>query len=143
MPVMTTVEALSELKITTEDGRLVDAEGCSHEELADLLKTDSLGMCGCGFGVSIVKRFGDILKTIHERKELMPFRWDEGVYNSPEYKAKDAELRALCGGDEVLEEIMLQVLDKQGMLEHGTSISGSWLTEKGHAFMVLAGTLDG
>lgn len=74
---------------------------------------NDLGMCGCGM---YDERLG-ILKEV-----MNAFPLYEGD-NVPGY------LRTALG------EWFLCLLDKAELIEHGTSIGGSWLTDKGERFL--------
>lgn len=69
-------------------------------------------MCGCGMFDARM----EILKEVMNAFPLYEFE------NVPEY------LRTPLG------ELLLCLLDQAELIEHGTSIGGSWLTEKGERF---------
>jgi hypothetical protein len=144
MATMTADEAMEVLKITPDQGRWLGSDGCSHESIADLLKTDTLNLCGCGYIHAIVKRMAEVIRLIHQQRDIDWTSMHDIVafHQTPEYKAREAKILELCGGDDVIQEFVLHVLDREELLEHGTSISGCWPTEKGYAFMALADTIE-
>lgn len=91
------------------DYPFIDNDGVSHPSLEAWLFTGLLGGCGCGssenFGtlaLAILKHFG----TPHGERNL-------SVYDKPEY------------------ELMAHWFESNGWIEHGTSVGGAWLTDKG------------
>ena len=78
------------------------------DSLEELIHCQLFGFCGCGDPEFELQNFLKTLKTIKEG-ECAPF-----------------EL-----------QIYLYILDKEGFTEHGTSVFGSWLNEKGEALFCL------
>ena len=71
-----------------------------------------LGMCGCGM-------FNDRLVLLKEVLEAMPLHTGP----VPDY------LRTPLG------QWFLTTIDNAGLIEHGSYIGGSWITEKGERFL--------
>lgn len=86
---------------------------------------DEIGLCGCG-------QPGAAVDLIRRLLNLAPF------YEHP------AEMIAEFDGNAGIEHLVLSVLDHVGLTEHGGSIGGSWLTDKGRAVQQLLslGTAD-
>lgn len=84
---------------------------------------DQIGLCGCGHPAAAVALIRRLL-------DLAPF------HDHP------AETTAVFHGDPGVEHLTLSILDQVGLTEHGGSLQGSWLTDKGEAvrrLMALAG----
>jgi hypothetical protein len=74
---------------------------------------DTLGMCGCGNPEEAYALIRDILA-------LAPF-----------YEESRWQLVERLTGGGAANHIVLSTLDHAGLIEHGSSLSGAWLTEKG------------
>ena len=93
-----------------------------HNELGWAYKVlfVDLGMCGCGM-------FDQRLALLKETLELMPL-----------YELDDQShyLRTPLG------EWFLTTIDNARLIEHGSSIGGSWITDKGARFLKTLEDLD-
>ena len=87
-----------------------------------------LNFCGCGCGV----RVSGLIRTFLDCFES----FDGTLFDSDIYKEK------FPGRTETEMEFMLKWVDSLGLSEHGTSVYGSWLTDKGIAFRELLRKLD-
>lgn len=81
-----------------------------------------LKFCGCG-------RPEDSLALIVEMLRACP--WYEGAW-------EEFDQRLTTGGF----QIVAGVLTEADLIEHGSSVGGSWITEKGKRFLALAGADD-
>ena len=87
-----------------------------------------LNFCGCGCGVRVsglIRSFLDCFES-----------YDGTLFDSDIYEKK------FPGRTETEMEFMLKWVDSLGMSEHGTSVYGSWLTDKGIAFRELLRKMD-
>lgn len=87
-----------------------------------------LNFCGCGCGIRVsglIRSFLDCFDS-----------YDGTVFDSDMYKNK------FPGRTEPEMEFMLKWVDSLGFSEHGTSVYGSWLTDKGIAFRELLRKMD-
>lgn len=124
---MLTFEWETELGLThDQDGWYVDASGCAyppdppdHNNLGNVLQSGVLGFCNCGCPGANVEFVGQVLSVLASDDP-----WD----------VQNAKLREMAGS-EVVHDFVLYVLDDKNLLEHGGSIGGSWLTNKGRAFL--------
>jgi hypothetical protein len=85
-------------------------DGVSYETAESVLG-DVLGFCGCGDPESALEYVAKILQAAKEKKIYE--RWKE-LFNS-----------------EGQGYFVLYTLDNKGVIEHGTSVGSSWLTQKG------------
>ena len=107
------------------------------------------GVCGCGRSDLIQRFYHTALHAIKARVDDIQGKNIEEIlkkYNKDliEVFSKaidgklDGELNTttfkFCN-DELLEEVVLHFLDYMGYTEHGSSIYGSWLSEKGEVAM--------
>lgn len=87
-----------------------------------------LNFCGCGCGIRVsglIRSFLDCFES-----------YDGTLFDSDTYKSK------FPGRTETEMEFMLKWVDSLGLSEHGTSVYGSWLTDKGVAFRELLRKMD-
>jgi hypothetical protein len=83
-------------------------------------------VCGCEIRVSgLIRSFLDCFDS-----------YDGTLFDSDIYKSK------FPGRTETEMEFMLKWVDSLGMSEHGTSVYGSWLTDKGVVFRELLRKMD-
>lgn len=85
-----------------------DMDECSYDNKVDFFWFHVLGGCGCG-----------------SSDELSEIAWDVFLNFS-----KDHESRASLY-DDPAREIVGHWIDSLGLIEHGSGISGSWLTDEG------------
>lgn len=99
-------------KVDSSEFPYSDEDGVSHRSKKGYLQTEIFGFCGCGDPDSAMVLVRDVLKLLSERKgwgeeakKLLP---TEGIYY-----------------------FILYSLDDKKLTEHGSSVGGSWLTQKG------------
>jgi hypothetical protein len=73
-----------------------------------------LGLCGCGYPQAAYDLVRDLLG-------LVPF-YEDGRSTAAE---------SLTGNIPGAHHIVLGAMERAGLLEHGSSLNGAWLTEKG------------
>jgi hypothetical protein len=89
---------------------------------------EDLGLCGCGSPEETYEVIRKILNIQSSDKD---------------WKIKQQQFSELCNADmdnanySGLIQFVLYVLDDKGFLEHGSSISSAWLTEKGKIYLDL------
>lgn len=105
---MTRDEAVKELSICKTDDGWVSRDGTYFSGLRDLALGE-LGLCECSSD-SVTYVTG----LLSELNTTPPPYWSDGP-----------------------REFFLNVMDRLGVVDHGTSIRGSWLTPRGHALLVL------
>lgn len=101
-------EALKILGYRCVDEMFVDSEGVSYDSLTGMICCGLFDFCGCGDNDYEMKKFREVLLALQQR---------------------------VCLGFEY--QIYLYLLDKHGFTEHGCSVFGSCLTEKGEALLFL------
>lgn len=94
----------------------IDDEDCSWESKADYLYTKILPSCGCSDPASIGKYVKDMFlkhvkQTLDDMKDT--FYWNNNSY------------------DDLPLMFFLSWADREGYIEHGTTIRCSWMTKKG------------
>ena len=101
-------EALSTLGCKKDEHGYLNHEDLFYEELWSLIHNGLFDFCCCGDAEYELLKFREVLLSLEERKRL-----------SDEY------------------QIYLYILDKEKFTEHGCSVFGSWLTDRGKALLVL------
>ena len=97
------VQQYEKLGITLDEGWYV-VDGCSHETDLDAIWCGIFGFCGCGNVFGELLKILDILDKLDHREKI-----------------------------DMKDQIYLYILDEKGFTEHGFSIFGSYLTDKGFA----------
>lgn len=118
------------------------AYGCREEwyeeslidSLMDYWMYEDLGLCGCGcpeYTFEVIRKFLHIRQDW--QRDKITYRDAYNRYkNDLHVDDKDEDQFGLL-------RFMMYILDKHGFIEHGSSITGCWLTEKGE---MLLTTLD-
>jgi hypothetical protein len=88
---------------------------CIYESLVDCRWHEELRFCGCGIPEEMTVHIGNLLAAIRERSDS-------------KYTIDHIEEIA---GSEMAYWFAMYVLDAMGLTEHGGSVGGCWLTEKG------------
>ena len=93
---------------------------------------NGLGWCGCGNPTGVMEFMRDVLRKIKHRS-------DENNGSNDTWKIRTEELDEMLGDKDrpMLALTYLYLLDALGLLEHGSNISGCWLSEKGEDFLAL------
>lgn len=86
---------------------------------------DGLGFCGCGSPEDAYELVRDLLA-------LAPFYqgWETG-------RANHVKVRELLGGSDGVFYLVLYMLDRAALIEHGSGIGGAWLSTKGKHYLPL------
>lgn len=96
------------------DGCDYQFQGLSYEDAGGVVWCGLFGFCGCG---NREDHLNVLLSTLHKM-----YRW----HTQNEYSEYTPE-----------EELWLYFLDLYGFTEHGSSIFGSWLTDKGKSLKYI------
>lgn len=109
-------------KVDDSEYPYLDDEGTSHRSKSDYLQQNCLNSCGCGDPNSAMKIVRDTLQYCIDWKDK------KGVYI-------DWLVKNVFGGIEGAAYFVLYFLDHNGYTEHGSSVHGSWLTDKGEELL--------
>lgn len=93
---------------------VIDADGTTWSSPFDALVGGVLGFCGCGYGDQRNQDIHDVLFAVGA---------DAKSRDLPEHL------------DENYVELILCVLDNEGLVDHGTTIAHSWLTPLGEQWV--------
>lgn len=96
-------------------GRYEDEKGCSWETRADYLYCGVLPSCGCGDPSAIGRYVKELLKHVGQTEDNSC--WERTSW------------------DDLPVMFFLSWADREGYIEHGTTIRCSWMTEKGNELL--------
>ena len=96
----------------------------SEEEIQEIIYND-LGFCGCGNPEVVLQFVHQALRLIKQRKES---GWNDDSNTAIETHFRSEK-------DELFYWMAWYFLDRSKLIEHGTGVGGSWLTEKGEDFL--------
>jgi len=118
---------------------------CAHctddwQHLNQLCHSD-LKFCGCGDPESVYELVRDLLGLFQERSDA----WERDRQEHPPFGQAGSDpargiwqqIKDLIGGGDGTYYAVLYWLDGSGMIEHGGSVAGSWLTQKGQYYLSL------
>jgi hypothetical protein len=95
-------------------------------------------MCGCGSPPAAARLVYDVLRVIETRwrecKALDLFKPSDRPALDAIWREEDRAMKALLPSDGVY-YFVLYLLDRWDLLEHGGSVGGSWLTDRGRAVL--------
>jgi len=100
-----------------DNGMLIGPEGSHYDNEAEAIYFDQIRLCGCGCPRDVHKF---LLECMASNSDSHP--------NLIDHK-KVVEL--IKANPEVVAEFVLHFLDDRDLTEHGGSVYGSWLTERG------------
>lgn len=103
------IEHYSLKKVREDEWGYEDQDGCHWDSVSSWFWGGVLGGCGCGSSEELGEMAVKLLKhfaTPHMERKL-------DLYDSEAY------------------EILAHWMSEKDLIEHGTSVGGSWLTEKG------------
>ena len=99
------------------DHDFIGHDECNYDSVEDYIWVSVLGGCGCGYSehygelaVKLIKYFG----TEHMKRDYS--FWKESEFET---------------------ELMAHWLDSKELLEHGTSVGGSWLSDDGKELLKI------
>lgn len=98
-----------------------------------------LGLCGCGCPDASRRDIRNYLRIVNlKRKDFSTF--------DDYYKIYIARMKEYFNVESVYDNSLLQfmayILDNKGFTEHGSSIGGAWITEKGKQYLSVLEILD-
>jgi hypothetical protein len=106
-----------EFKRDANNGMLIGPKGCHYDTEAEAFYFDQIGLCGCGRPKDV---HAFLLKCLTAGKDDYPAILD--------YKKIE---KLVADNIEIVAEFVLHFLDDVELTEHGSSLYGSWLTERG------------
>jgi hypothetical protein len=96
---------------------------------------NDLGICGCGSPEIVIKFVVKALSLIKARAE--------SHYARPESDALNRHFHHYTTDNDLFTYMAWYFIDRAGLIEHGTVILGSWLTDKGKEFLEFALSSEG
>ena len=118
---------LTDWNLRVDGDGFLDDEDCFWHSIEDFVETEVLGFCGCGCGD----------KLIWASEMLRCCDRDQNGDQYPE----DALEKYVAKHPDRAAHILLHLFDSRGVLEHGGSVGGSWLSDAGEK--ICEGALSG
>lgn len=123
---LSTKQARFYFKTDPDNGCVIGPEGCHYDTEAEAMYFDQLGLCGCGEPEEVHKFL--VLACGY-------FDRDKHGFEAPYPVSKIADL--VRANPDIAAEFIGHFLDKKHLLEHGGSVYGAWLTERGKQFVEI------
>lgn len=120
-----------EFKRDPSNDMLLGPEGCHYETEAKAMYYDQLGFCGCGDPEGMHKFVCECLEVFDRdshREKHGQDAWQDAIKALKAKVAADPETAAY---------FIAYTLDKVHLTEHGGSVGGSWLTDRGKQFLEI------
>lgn len=134
IPMKTWNEVKESLTSLSEDEKAI-IENDVVEDILNRFYYEELKFCDCGNPEDIMQLIKDILNQIEHKRD------DEKTYeDNQEEIIKIFNFNGKV--NHAVRDFILNYLDIVGLLEHGGSIGGSWLTEKGQVILSLMNQVD-
>lgn len=111
-------------------GCLVGEDGCHYENEHQAFHFAVLGMCGCGLPTESFNFLKGVAACFDRRTKG---EWIDAEQAVSLLVKKDPDIAA---------HVLAHVLSHLDVLEHGGSVCGSWLTDKGAALVDLPDATD-
>lgn len=124
------MKKLADYRDPDGDGYLDESE-CHWDDAEDFIQGGLLKMCCCGDPNSNLRYIHGALKVIHERSE-------SNTFDSPmeEWKARSKAIDDYFP-DERSRMFFLYWTDSLNLTEHGSTVNGLWLADKGQQLLAL------
>jgi hypothetical protein len=107
-----------------ENGMLIGPDGCHYMNEHQAAHFGLLGLCGCGSPEDSFNFCRDVLVCFDRRGE----EW---------VSAEDAISVLVSNRPEIAAHVLAHLLTNLNLIEHGSSVGGSWLTENGQRIVDL------
>ena len=115
-----------EFKTDPQNECLIGPDGCHYDSEARAMYFDQLKLCGCGMPSEVHRVLAEAASCFDRDK----------VGWSPETGVTGvAEI--VKANPDVVAEFIGHFLEDRALLEHGSSVYGSWLTERGKQFVEI------
>lgn len=115
-----------EFQTDPSNGCLVGPDGCHYDTEAEAMYFSSFAACGCGCPELVHKLIVDCAKQF------------DGDWPKPGVDAIEQIVRER---PDVVAEFIAHYLDADRITEHGSSVYGSWLTDRGKQYIEI-GAMD-
>ena len=121
-----------------------NAQNCDYdeeqlfEECHEFFRYEIIGLCGCGDPYSVEKTIRNLLNIIGRRRNEL----DKKKAYDKEHKELREEFQVSSIYDNSLLLFMVYILDDKGILEHGGSVGGAWLSTLGEMYLYVLNNID-
>ena len=111
-------------------GYLLEDDEMLTEELASFFANDIFGLCGCGNPEDTWEVIRRVLRIRSEARERDYYEIKQ-MYKDELHLDNDDDI------DHGVLQFILYILDNNGLVEHGGSIGGCWLSELGKMYLTV------
>jgi len=112
-----------EFKTDPKNGMLIGPTGGHYDNEAEAMYYEQIGLCGCGCPEDVHKFLLDCMSSKNE--------------DYPNIIDHEKVIELIKSRPEVVAEFVLHFLDDRELTEHGSSVYGSWLTERGEQVLEI------
>ena len=116
-----------EFKIDPQNGYLIGPDGCHYDNEAAAMYFDQIGLCGCGSPGEVHQFLLDCMSATKETSDILDYE-----------KIKDL----IKANPDTVTQLVLHFLDSRDLTEHGGSVWGSWLTDRGKQVLEIGAMKD-
>ena len=109
--------AAFEFKRDPENGMLIGPSGCHYDTEGEAMYYDQIGLCGCGSPTEVHKFLLDCMAARADNYDnLIDLKKVQKIIEER---------------PDIVAEMVVHFLDSRDLVEHGTSVYGSWPTDRG------------
>ena len=116
-------------KFRHPNGHYVGTDDCFYDSPEEFIQVHELGFCGCGDPEENLAYVRRVLRHIADRRVVGDGTFDE-IHKS--WVDWDAEGDAIMGPAKLFTQY---VLAQKDLTEHGGSVGGAWLSNKGYELL--------
>lgn len=117
-----------EFKRDPANGMLIGPDGCHYQSIHAVHHFARLGLCGCGSPEGAFNFCREALTIFDRRGDKGGDKW---------INAEDALSKLIASKSDDAAHVFAHLLTHLDLLEHGGSVGGSWLTDKGNDIVDL------
>jgi hypothetical protein len=110
-----------EFKVDESSGRIIGHDDCHYDSKAEAMYFGQLELCGCG-------NPDDVHRLIIECSKM---------FEGDKKKGIDGIMELVKSEPKVASEFIAHFLEQKNLTEHGGSVYGSWLTDRGKQFIEI------
>ena len=106
-----------------DDGMILGPDDCYYDTEQEAMYYGQIGLCGCGQPEEVHRLLLDCMSAIND--------------DHPSLISAEKVARIVSERPDVVAEMILHFLDSREVTEHGGSVYGSWLTDRGKQMLEI------
>ncbi len=130
-----------DLKRDPDNNMLVGPDGCHYDTPQAAFYFGVLNFCVCGVPEEVLEHLRDVLRILDARSRESRAQNPRPKYEDSAWAKRTEELDKLLG-DGMLYWLTLYWLDSLDLTEHGSTVSGSWLTPEGESVLAMLNSVE-